>query len=137
MIKSDSKVAGVTAPKPGAAKPAVNKPDERQIAAPSSAAAAATAKPNSKLEAMSVPIRPTWDDTNMQTSYANVCNVVGSREEVTLLFGTNHAWQSGSDLAVKLSHRIVLTPYTAKRLAQMLEQGVREYEQRFGEIKLS
>ncbi|RYF35814.1 MAG: DUF3467 domain-containing protein [Comamonadaceae bacterium] len=74
----------------------------------------------------------------MHTAYANVCNVLGSREEITLLFGTNQAWQAGSgELAVKLSQRVVLTPYTAKRLAQMLEQGVREYEQRFGDIELS
>ena len=92
-------------------------------------------------EAASVPIKPRWDDSAMQTAYANVCNVVGSREEIALLFGTNQAWQTGAsgevDLDVKLSHRIVLTPYTAKRLAQMLVQGVREYEQRFGEIKLA
>lgn len=89
-------------------------------------------------EAASVPIKPRWDDSAMQTAYANVCNVLGTREEITLLFGTNQAWQAGSnELKVQLSQRIVLTPYTAKRLAQMLEQGVREYEQRFGEITLS
>jgi Protein of unknown function (DUF3467) len=96
-------------------------------------ATAVAAKP----EAASVAIKPKWDDSVMQTAYANVCNVLGSREEIALLFGTNQAWQSGNELQVRLSHRIVLTPYTAKRLAQMLEQGVREYEQRFGEIKLS
>lgn len=87
--------------------------------------------------ASSVPIKPRWDDTAMQSAYANVCNVMGSREEITLLFGTNKAWQAGSgELDVAVSHRIVLTPYTAKRLAQMLAEGVREYEQRFGPIAL-
>lgn len=90
------------------------------------------------VEAVSVPIKPRWDDSKMQSAYANVCNVLGTREEITLLFGTNKAWQAGSDeVGVQLSQRIVLTPYTAKRLSQMMEQGVREYEQRFGEIKLS
>ncbi|WP_293776171.1 DUF3467 domain-containing protein [uncultured Oxalicibacterium sp.] len=89
-------------------------------------------------EPVSVPIKPRWDDSAMQSAYANVCNVMGTREEITLLFGTNKAWQAGSnEVPVELSHRITLTPYTAKRLAQMLEQGVREYEQRFGEIKLT
>lgn len=92
----------------------------------------------SKVEAASVPLKPRWDDSTMQSAYANVCNVMGTREEVALLFGTNQAWQAGAtDVGVLLSHRITLTPYTAKRLAQMLEQGVREYEQRFGEIKLT
>lgn len=91
-----------------------------------------------RVEAASVPLKPRWDDSKMQSTYANVCNVLGTREEVTLLFGTNKAWQAGSsEVQVELSHRITLTPYTAKRLAQMLDQGVREYEQRFGEIKLS
>lgn len=90
------------------------------------------------VEAVSVPIKPRWDDSKMQSAYANVCNVLGTREEITLLFGTNKSWQAGSDeVGVQLSQRIVLTPYTAKRLSQMMEQGVREYEQRFGEIKLS
>ena len=91
-----------------------------------------------QVEAVSVPIKPTWDDSNMHSAYANVCNVMGTREEISLLFGTNKAWQAGSsEVRVELSQRIVLTPYTAKRLSQMLEQGVREYEQRFGKIKLS
>ena len=78
-----------------------------------------------------------WDDAQMRTSYANVCNVFGSREEITLLFGTNQAWQPGdTEVRVALGERIVLTPYTAKRLALMLEKGLAEYEKRFGKIEL-
>ncbi|MFC7297139.1 DUF3467 domain-containing protein [Herminiimonas aquatilis] len=108
-----------------------------EVASSKSPALEKTAKAAS-VEAVSVPIKPRWDDSKMQSAYANVCNVLGTREEITLLFGTNKAWQAGSDeVGVQLSQRIVLTPYTAKRLSQMMEQGVREYEQRFGEIKLS
>jgi hypothetical protein len=28
-----------------------------------------------------------WDDSNMKSSYANVCNVASTREEFVLLFG--------------------------------------------------
>ncbi len=78
-----------------------------------------------------------WDDSKMKTSYANVCNVLGTREEITLLFGTNQAWQGGRrEVTVALSDRIVLSPYAAKRLVQMLDQGLREYEHRYGELKL-
>lgn len=118
--------------------------EEAIIAAAVTEAAEAKSSPAEKaakaapVEAVSVPIKPRWDDSKMQSAYANVCNVLGTREEITLLFGTNKAWQAGSDeVGVQLSQRIVLTPYTAKRLSQMMEQGVREYEQRFGEIKLS
>lgn len=111
-------------------KPAAGKRAANTAAAP----AASEVKP----EAASAPIKPKWDDSAMQTAYANVCNVLGTREEITLLFGTNQAWQAGAgEVNVRLTQRIVLTPYTAKRLAQMLDQGIREYEQRFGEIKLS
>lgn len=118
--------------------------EEATIAAAVTEAASAKSLPAEKavkaapVEAVSVPIKPRWDDSKMQSAYANVCNVLGTREEITLLFGTNKAWQAGSDeVGVQLSQRIMLTPYTAKRLSQMMEQGVREYEQRFGEIKLS
>jgi len=36
-----------------------------------------------------------WDDSNMKSSYANVCNVTSTREEVVMLFGMNQAWNRG------------------------------------------
>lgn len=78
-----------------------------------------------------------WDDSKMRTSYANVCNVLGTREEIMLLFGANQAWHGGlKEVTVALSDRIVLNPYAAKRLQQLLAQGLTEYESRYGELKL-
>ena len=78
-----------------------------------------------------------WDDSKMHTSYANVCNVLGTREEIMLLFGANQAWHGGQkEVTVMLSERIVLNPYAAKRLMQLLGQGLKEYESRYGELKL-
>ena len=78
-----------------------------------------------------------WDDSRMNTSYANVCNVLGTREEITLLFGANQGWHSGQkEVKVMLSDRVVLNPYAAKRLMMMLEKGLGEYEARYGELKL-
>lgn len=78
-----------------------------------------------------------WDDSRMNTSYSNVCNVLGSREEITLLFGANQAWHSGQkEVKVLLSDRVVLNPYAAKRLATLLERVLKEYEVRYGELKL-
>jgi hypothetical protein len=78
-----------------------------------------------------------WDDSRMNTSYANVCNVLGSREEITLLFGANQAWHSGQkEVKVLLSDRIVLNPYAAKRLATILERTLKEYETRYGKLDL-
>ena len=79
----------------------------------------------------------TWDDSKMQTAYANVCNVLGTREEIMLLFGSNQAWsREQKEVKVSLSHRIVLNPYAAKRLMTMLEIGLKEYETRYGTLKL-
>ncbi|MDC8772114.1 DUF3467 domain-containing protein [Roseateles albus] len=78
-----------------------------------------------------------WDDSKMQTSYANVCNVLGTREEIMLLFGANQAWQGGQkEVTVLLSDRIVLNPFAAKRLFTLLGQGLKEYESRYGELKV-
>ena len=76
-----------------------------------------------------------WEDSSMKTSYANVCNVASTREEVTLLFGTNQAWRPAQrDLTVQLSNRIVLSPFAAKRLALLLDAALKRYEASFGEI---
>ncbi|WP_321417637.1 DUF3467 domain-containing protein [uncultured Desulfobacter sp.] len=78
-----------------------------------------------------------WDDSKMTSTYANVCNVFSTREEVTLLFGTNQTWHGAQqELTVQLSDRIILNPFTAKRLSMMLNNVIKEYESRFGELKI-
>jgi len=80
--------------------------------------------------------RVVWDDSKMSTSYSNVCNVLGSREEITLLFGANQAWHAGQkEVKVMLSDRIVLNPYAAKRLSMLLDKVLKEYETVYGELK--
>ncbi len=77
-----------------------------------------------------------WDDRQMNTSYANVCNVSSTREEVTLLFGTNQTWHTGQkQVTIRLSDRVILNPYAAKRLSQLLDRVVEEYEGRFGSLE--
>ena len=78
-----------------------------------------------------------WDDSKMNTSYSNVCNVLGTREEITLLFGAHQAWRADQkEVRVMLSDRVVLNPYAAKRLMIMLQKGLGEYESKFGELKV-
>jgi uncharacterized protein DUF3467 len=86
------------------------------------------------------PAVPTvsWDDTHMTTSYANVVNAASTREEVTLFFGTNQTWNpiGAKEFNVRLSDRIVLSPYAAKRLWTLLGVILREYERRFGTLQI-
>lgn len=79
----------------------------------------------------------TWDDAQMKTSYANVCNVSSTREEVIVLFGTNQAWKGiEEEVTVQLSDRIILSPFAAKRLALLLNNVIQQYESRFGSLDI-
>ncbi|MDH3257495.1 MAG: DUF3467 domain-containing protein [Nitrospinota bacterium] len=79
-----------------------------------------------------------WDDSKMQTTYANVVNASSTREEVSIFFGTNQSWNISEDkqLSIQLTDRMVLNPYAAKRLLVLLSRIVKEYENRFGTLKL-
>jgi hypothetical protein len=78
-----------------------------------------------------------WDDSNMKSAYANVCNVTSTREEVVLLFGMNQAWNRGQkEISIQLTDRIVISPYAAKRLSMLLGGVVKEYENRFGTLNI-
>ena len=98
------------------------------MAANQGAAAAAKAGEGTKLK---------WDDTNMKSSYANVCNVTSTREEVVMLFGVNQAWNRGQkEVTIQLTDRIIISPYAAKRLSMLLQGVVTEYEKRFGTLNV-
>ena len=76
-----------------------------------------------------------WDDKNMRSAYANVCNVAGTREEIVILFGMNQAWYSGQkEMTIQLAERIVLSPFVAKRLSLLLNNVIRDYETKFGSL---
>lgn len=79
-----------------------------------------------------------WDHAKLKTSYANVCNVNSTREEVSLLFGTNNSVNTGEpgEITIELSDRIILNPYVAKRLAGILGNVVRNYEENHGVLQL-
>jgi len=80
-----------------------------------------------------------WDDSAMKSSYANVCNVTSTREEMTLYFGTNQTLYTGkeNEVTVQLNDRVILNPYAAKRLLLLLNRVVGEYEKRHGTLDLS
>jgi hypothetical protein len=76
-----------------------------------------------------------WDDSNMRSVYANVCNVAGTREEVVLLFGMNQAWHSAQEeVTIQLADRVVLSPFVAKRLSILLNNVIRDYETKYGSL---
>jgi hypothetical protein len=81
--------------------------------------------------------RVNWDDRNLKSSYANVCNVSSTREEVVLLFGVNQSWQGATnEVTVQLTDRLILSPFAAKRLSILLDNVMQQYEQRFGSLEV-
>ena len=79
-----------------------------------------------------------WDDSAMRSTYANVCNVSSTREEVVIVFGTNQAWKgSEQEVKVQLSDRIILSPFAAKRLSLLLDNVISQYESRFGALTVA
>lgn len=90
-----------------------------------------------KQDAAAEGTRIKWDDSGMRSSYANVCNVTSTREEVVMLFGMNQAWNRGQkEVTIQLTDRIVVSPYAAKRLAMLLDGVIKEYETRFGTLNI-
>ena len=78
-----------------------------------------------------------WNDSNMKSLYVNATNVVGGREEIMMLLGLNQAWNmEQSKVNVEIAERVVMTPYTAKRLAIMLGATLKAYEAKFSAIDI-
>ena len=96
---------------------------------------ATEAAPTTVAEAPQASPRIRWDDSRMQSAYANVCNVASTREEVVLLFGINQAWHAGQpEIPIQLSSRIIISPHVAKRMATLLNNVLRDHESRFGPL---
>jgi hypothetical protein len=103
-----------------------------------STAAAATSPatdPNASDDGSGRNVRVRFDDRQMTSHYANVANVGMSKDEVTLLFGTNQTWGAvGDEITILLSSRIIMTPSVAKNFVDTLQRVLQEYEGKIGKI---
>jgi hypothetical protein len=82
-------------------------------------------------------VRVAWDDSDILSQYANIATATANREEFFLLFGTHQNWRGNekeNTVKVKLSNRIVLSPFAAKRLMLILQHSINAYESKFGKI---
>ncbi|MBN1765988.1 MAG: DUF3467 domain-containing protein [Sedimentisphaerales bacterium] len=82
-------------------------------------------------------IRITLDDSEVNAAYTNFCRVTGSPEELIIDFALNPNPFSREDQTVKVSQRLVLNYFTAKRLFAALQQTIMRHEQNFGVIELN
>ena len=76
------------------------------------------------------------DDTHTMATYSNFCRVTGTPEELVLDFGLNTQMTPVPTEPIKLSHRLVLNYFTAKRLASALFQALQQHEMVYGVLEV-
>ncbi len=81
------------------------------------------------------PPQFTVDTTAMSAAYANFCRVTGTPEELVLDFGLNTQMTPIPTEPVKLTHRLVMNYFTAKRLLGALHMAVQQHENTYGVLE--
>src|SRR4051812_13140715 len=76
------------------------------------------------------------DDTNSQSSYSNFARVTLTPEEVLIDFGLNPNPFAAGKQEIKVTQRLILSFYTAKRLLSALAMTLHKHETTFGPIEL-
>ena len=76
------------------------------------------------------------DYSALSTIYTNFCRVSVTPEELVLDFGLNTQITPNPTEPIKLSHRVVMNFYTAKRLMNALIGVVQQYEGNYGALEL-
>ncbi|MEQ1861044.1 MAG: DUF3467 domain-containing protein [Chthoniobacteraceae bacterium] len=79
----------------------------------------------------------TVDASNLRSSYANVCRIAQTPNEVIIDFGLNpNFFGQILDEPLKLDNRVILSHDAAKRLCMHLVATIQNYEARYGAIEL-
>lgn len=76
------------------------------------------------------------DASEISTVYTNFCRVNATPEELVLDFGLNTSMIPNPNETIKLSHRVVMNFFTAKRLLGALMNVVQQHEAAFGALEL-
>lgn len=78
---------------------------------------------------------PTVESEGLQPIYANFVKVGPAPEELVLDFGLNPNLPGAPVVAIKISERIVMNYFTAKRLWGALALSIQRHEQAFGVLE--
>lgn len=120
------KETGSSGNRKSAAKPAAN-PTGNNSNGAAGVAAPATAGSGPRVK---------WNVEQLKSSYVNFANANSTREEVVVNFGLNKSWdRQQAEVEIELLHRVVMSPFAAKRLGELLAKLLAEYEARYGELK--
>ena len=86
--------------------------------------------------AASQQVQQVIEPEGLEPLYANFARVSGLPEEMVLDFGLNPQPAGGQAAPVKISQRLVVNYYTAKRLWLALGAFLQRHEQAFGEVQI-
>lgn len=76
------------------------------------------------------------DTSHQSATYANFARVTFMPEELILDFGLNTQLAPNPNEPVRLTHRIVVNYFTAKRLFQLLGATIQQFEQNYGVLEI-
>jgi hypothetical protein len=103
---------------------------------PTTETASASASASASAPADAGAPRVKWNTNQLKSSYVNFANANSTQEEVVLNFGMNSNWdRMATEVEIELTHRIVMSPFAAKRLAELMNKLVAQYESRYGKMK--
>ncbi len=97
-------------------------------------ATSTTAPPTQAPAAAQVPL-PTVEAEGLQPIYANFVKVGPAPEELVLDFGLNPNLPGSPVVPIKVSQRLVMNYFTAKRLWGALALSLQRHEQAFGVLE--
>ncbi len=80
-------------------------------------------------------VRIELNDQDVDALYANLCRVSSTPEEVILDLALNPNPMGVTDQVLKVTQRVILNHFTAKRLAALLTATVQRHEQAFGRLE--
>jgi hypothetical protein len=104
---------------------------------PKSASTETPTTPQQPQAQQQAPVQIPVDVEHMVSTYANFFRVTGTPEELVLDFGLNtqQVTPAGTPEAVRLTQRLTMSFYTAKRLLNALQWAVSRYEGNFGVLE--
>lgn len=85
--------------------------------------------------ARAAEIQPTVEPANLSPIYTNFARVTGSPEELILDFGLNVDPMGSPTTPIKISERLVMNYFTAKRLWGALGASLKRQESVFGVLE--
>ncbi|MDA1014359.1 MAG: DUF3467 domain-containing protein [Planctomycetota bacterium] len=75
------------------------------------------------------------DDSQVNAAYANFCRVSSTPEELVLDLGLNPSPYAPGEVKIRVSQRLIMNHFTAKRLLSALSMALQRHEQAFGVLE--